>query len=99
MVVQSTHTSGVDFASVLVGAFGVGRISLSFWDRMSNKGAAKPEFFSLEPVVSVRRGQEMGRFHLGSTVVLVFPKGHIRWEIAPGQRLRMGERIGVWTQS
>jgi phosphatidylserine decarboxylase len=99
MVVQSTHANGVDFASVLVGAFGVGRISLSFWDRVSNQGPATPELFSLEPPVSVKRGQEMGRFHLGSTVVLVFPSGTMAWEISAGERLRMGQRIAHWTQN
>jgi len=98
MVVQSTTASGVDFASVLVGAFGVGRISLTLWDRISNQGPAAPELLQLEPPVSVKRGQEMGRFHMGSTVVMVFPSGTMAWEISPGERLRVGKRIGRWTQ-
>ncbi len=99
MVVQSAHANGVDFASILVGAFGVGRISLSLVDWVSNQGPAAPEFLRLEPPVSVDRGQEMGRFHLGSTVVLVFPAGTMAWEISAGERLRMGQRIARWTKN
>jgi phosphatidylserine decarboxylase len=99
MVVQATHANGIDFASVLVGAFGVGRISLSLWDRVSNEGPATPELFRFEPPVSVNRGQEMGRFHMGSTVVLVFPAGEMAWEIRAGDRLRVGQRIAHWTQN
>ncbi len=41
------------------------------------------------------RGQEAGRFNLGSTVILVLGPG-VRWEpgLRPGSRVRVGERIG-----
>ena len=81
----------------MVGAFGVGRITTTFWDVVTNAGLPGPCVFEPSSPIAVAKGDEMGRFHLGSTVVLVFPRGHIRWEIAPGQKLRMGERIGVWT--
>jgi len=45
--------------------------------------------------VALARGQEMGRFLLGSTVVLLFPAGPLvfnpRW--APGGAIRMGEEM------
>ncbi len=47
--------------------------------------------------VSLARGAEMGRFLLGSTVVLLFPKGTLRFnpEWAPGRAIRMGEAMGL----
>lgn len=44
-----------------------------------------------------RRGEEIGRFVLGSTVIVCCPPGMVRWEpdIAPGARVRMGERLGL----
>jgi phosphatidylserine decarboxylase len=45
--------------------------------------------------VSLKKGEEMGRFMLGSTVVLLFPKGDLRFEPAwqPGGPVRFGEAM------
>jgi phosphatidylserine decarboxylase len=42
------------------------------------------------------RGEEVGRFNMGSTVILLFPPGAIEWRagLASGQTVRMGEPIG-----
>ena len=46
--------------------------------------------------VRLDRGAEMGRFNMGSTVILLFPAGRTAWEdsLVPGARVRVGERIG-----
>lgn len=38
----------------------------------------------------------MGRFRLGSTVVLAMPKGAVTWDAnqVPGKSVRMGEAFG-----
>jgi phosphatidylserine decarboxylase len=43
------------------------------------------------------RGAEMGRFLLGSTVVMLFPQGSLSFnpEWAPGRAIRMGEAMGA----
>ena len=43
------------------------------------------------------RGAEMGRFNMGSTVILLFAKDRGHWsdDLQPGGHLRMGERIGT----
>ncbi|HTJ06413.1 MAG TPA: archaetidylserine decarboxylase [Caldimonas sp.] len=43
--------------------------------------------------VSLKKGEEMGRFMLGSTVVLLFPEGDLRFDPAwqPGGPVRFGE--------
>ena len=45
--------------------------------------------------VSLKKGEEMGRFMLGSTVVLLFPKGDLRFAPAwqPGGPVRFGEAM------
>jgi len=42
------------------------------------------------------RGEEMGRFNMGSTVILLFPKNSIEWAegLVSGQTVRMGQTIG-----
>lgn len=49
-----------------------------------------------EAGVRLAKGEEMGRFNMGSTVILVFAKDRIRWEDAlkPDAPVRVGERIG-----
>ncbi len=48
-----------------------------------------------EPV-DLARGAEMGRFNMGSTVILLFPPGAVTWDttLAPGVPLRMGQTLG-----
>ena len=47
------------------------------------------------PDIDVAKGEELGRFTLGSTVILVLPSslGQLE-EMRPGQTLRLGEAIG-----
>ncbi len=77
---------------VLVGAFGVGRITLSVCDLITNSGGARSHG-ALDDV-PLERGAELGVFHLGSTVVLVAEPGRWRFTVAPGEAVRVGARIG-----
>ncbi len=86
---------------VLVGAFGVGRITVSVADDLvTNTGDVPPHAGTLQPLdppVPVGRGDWLGTFHLGSTVILATPatvgRG-ITWEVEPGSAVRFGIRIG-----
>jgi phosphatidylserine decarboxylase len=48
-----------------------------------------------EPV-ELDKGEEMGRFNMGSTVILLFPRNAIEWSesMQPGTTVCMGEQIG-----
>ena len=77
-----------------VGAMNVGRISLSYDTAITNKFIrSKKEVFFDKPV-KVKSGDEIGIFHLGSTIILLFEKGMARLEIKSGERVRFGQRIG-----
>jgi phosphatidylserine decarboxylase len=80
---------------VLVGAFGVGRITLSVCDLVTNDGSHPPREEALDTAVD--KGAELGVFHLGSTVVLVAPPGRWRWTVREGDSVRMGRAIAVAT--
>jgi phosphatidylserine decarboxylase len=49
--------------------------------------------------VVLKQGEEMGRFLLGSTVVMLFPKDTLSFNPAwaPGLAIRMGEKMGEKT--
>lgn len=78
-------------AVVMVGAFGVGRIKVVYDPIISNTGAA-----GVERAVDcdLASGQELGRFELGSTVILLAPPS-VTWEVAPGTPVRLGQRIAA----
>ena len=48
--------------------------------------------------VRLARGAELGRFNMGSTVVLLCAGGAVRWreDLVFGRRVRMGEELGTW---
>ena len=79
-------------ALVLVGAANVGRISLAFADLVTNRGHAAGRF---EPAakIPIRRGDEVGVFNLGSTVVLLVADPRLAPAVAPGALVRVGEAL------
>lgn len=47
--------------------------------------------------ITLDKGDEMGRFNMGSTVVLLFPKDSIRWDeaLSAGSQVQMGQQIAT----
>lgn len=77
----------------MVGAAMVGRITLSFCGLATNVGQ-KATWIRLDPKVPVRKGDDLGTFNLGSTVVLFLPKG--LWEALAareGSLVKMGQAL------
>jgi len=82
----------------MVGATNVGRISLCYDAPVTNKTfrSRKERLYGDGEKKPVVKGGELGIFNLGSTVVLVFERGMVRFNALPlGSKIRMGERIGV----
>lgn len=86
-------TSVGEIALVMVGAFGVGRMRAVFTELVTNTGAPERAETLASPH-ALGRAAELGRFEMGSTVILVLPKGSVRWSVTPGQVVRLGQRIG-----
>jgi phosphatidylserine decarboxylase len=91
-LVMHMDTEAGRIAYVMVGAFGVGRIGNVFDAQITNTGR-RVDSQDLDPAPSVERGGEMGRFELGSTVILLTEPGRIDWEMELGQVVRVGRRI------
>lgn len=102
-ITQESEQHGT-VTSVMVGAIGVGRISLSFDDLQTNLGY-RPGVRHYGPSVagatspgstapSLDRGEELGVFHLGSTVI-VFVSAACRLDLVahPGDVVRMGRAL------
>jgi len=85
------------FAMVLVGATIVGSM-VTVWHGVVNpKRIGKPnEWRYADDAVILKKGEEMGRFLLGSTVVLLFPEDTIDFDAdwASERSVRWGEKMG-----
>jgi phosphatidylserine decarboxylase len=83
-------------ASVMVGAMIVAGVETAWGGRVAPHGrAVVEEQFPDGPVLAA--GDEMGRFYLGSTVVLLFEPDQVEWlaELVPGSVVRMGQAIAT----
>jgi len=91
---------GTPLGLILVGALNVGSMA-TVWHgdvtpRKHREVTALPVGDVLAPA-TLAKGDEMARFNMGSTVILLLPPGAADWSesLKPGQTLRMGERIGT----
>ena len=96
-VVCVFDTARGPFVLVLVGATIVGSMA-TVWHGVVNPprpGEIKRWDYADKPV-KLAKGAEMGRFLLGSTVVLLWPNGSLKFnpDWAPGGAVRMGEAMG-----
>jgi phosphatidylserine decarboxylase len=84
------------FVLTLVGATIVGSMA-TVWHGAVNPPRVRRvrEWHYPERAITLRQGEEMGRFMLGSTVVLLFPKNGLRFSASwrPGKQVRLGEAM------
>lgn len=81
-------------AMVLVGATIVGAISCRWQGEL--KRSRKKQFFSYKNSPFIHKGEEMGYFKLGSTVVLLFANGsRVHWQdhLKKGAAIRYGQAL------
>lgn len=79
---------------IFVGAMIVGSIQLSWMDQPIRSLDAKT--ISFEPEISLAKGEDLGCFKLGSTIILLFEKKKTDWEInlGIGSQIRVGQILG-----
>jgi len=86
-------------ALVAVGATVVGRVRAAYDPTvpLTNRAGARAQARDYDRPIPVEKGQELGAFEIGSTVILLFERGRVRLEarLAAGARVRVGEQIGV----
>ena len=99
-VVCHFSTQAGPMAMVLVGAINVGSIETVWAGEVTPGGGRKVQTWNYdaagEDSTKLDAGAEMGRFNMGSTVIVAFPPGAVELEqhMTPGTTVRMGERLG-----
>ena len=102
LVCEFTSTQHGSFIMVLVGATIVGSMATVWHD--SANGIINPPRTRNTRVwtyanqnIMLKQGDEMGRFLLGSTVVMLFQKGTLQFNAdwQPARTIRLGEMMGI----
>lgn len=85
------------FVLVMVGALFVGSMETIAEGKISPPHSRRIRDFDYrqQPVEHLR-GEELGRFNMGSTVILLFPRNSMSWTptLKAGDAVRMGEALG-----
>jgi len=98
-VVCTFDTEHGPMVMVLVGALFVGSIETVWAGEITPGGATAlthSDYRNEKPVRLVQ-GEEMGRFNMGSTVILLMPRGRCHWreKLAAGTLIRMGQLLAT----
>jgi phosphatidylserine decarboxylase len=96
VVVEQESAQHGPISTVMVGAIGVGRISVSFDAKVvTNDGRRCGErVFGAGQGPLLQRGAELGAFHLGSTVIVFAgPSSALSLAKRPGDHIRLGEAL------
>ncbi|WP_320035301.1 phosphatidylserine decarboxylase [Halarcobacter sp.] len=92
VILECTH-EGKLFYMVFVGALNVGQMVFNFEPKVETNSDAKEikiyEYESLD----IKKGQCLGYFKMGSTVVMVWEKDFVQLEKLLGQNVKYGQRI------
>ena len=84
------------FALVMVGALNVGSMA-TVWAGDITPAARRVVAQIPGPRVVLEKGAELGRFNMGSTVILLFEPNRARWhpELRAGSWVRLGQSLGT----
>lgn len=98
VVVQITNPRGAQLALVMVGATNVGMISMdNVWKglRTNNPQVKGPREQLFPKPLNIEKGQELGIFHMGSTVIVLFSQEALReFGLSPeGLKLLKGRTV------
>ena len=92
----------LSFAVVLVGALLVGSIATVWHGEVTPRavrGCADLALDASRAALNLEKGAELGRFNMGSTVILLLPPGSGEWlqGLGPGSSVRVGQALARLT--
>ena len=92
-------------ACILVGAIFVGGMETVWQGEISPSNSREIRSWDYQDSDSIKlayeKGDELGRFNMGSTVIMLFEKNKIRWNdiVNEGQQIKMGQLIASAVKS
>ena len=95
VIIECEDSGGYIFVMVLVGALNVGKMVITFEDKVNTNSDIKTAQHYKYNNLSLEKGELFGWFEMGSTILLFSPKGVFRPEVAINQKVKFAEPIGV----
>ena len=89
-LICDTMTNDKSVTVIMIGAMIVAGIKTTW--RVSAYPAAKFNSETFTAPLQFQKGDELGQFQLGSTVILLF-QGHVDWKVRAGDRVRFGDAL------
>lgn len=90
-------TEAGPMALVLVGAIFVSSVETVWHGVVTPPTIRRPSCWQYQNKAPIlQKGEEMGRFNMGSTIIVLFGKDKIAWEeiLVAGESVKLGEQIG-----
>ena len=95
VILECFDNTGKLFYMILVGALNVGKMTLSFEPKIeTNIDASELQVYEYDDL-HLQKGDELGMFKMGSTVVMVFEEGSVNLASEVGKKVRFGEEIAT----
>jgi phosphatidylserine decarboxylase len=97
-VIAYFDTAAGPMAMILVGAIFVASIETIWAGEVTPPAGSwvRQWQYSGEEAIELAKGAEMGRFNMGSTVIVLFPKEKVVWDekLSANQTVNMGQHLG-----
>lgn len=95
-VIAIFNTSIGRVAIVLVGAMIVGSIEMISAGTITPPRSKSIHVWNIDEPINLKRGEELGRFKLGSTVIVLFEENKVTWDppFAATEPVQLGQRLG-----
>ena len=91
VILECSDINGKLFYMILVGALNVGKMTLSFDERIeTNVDASEEKVYDYEGMI-LKKGDELGMFMMGSTIVMLFEQDYVELLDKQGKSVRFGE--------
>jgi phosphatidylserine decarboxylase len=100
VILQTTDRQGRCHFLVLVGALNVGKMVVTFEERIHTNTAPGPaRHYRYETPIPLKRGELFGWFEMGSTIVMLSEAGALKYEIEAGSKVRFAQTIARLEES
>lgn len=95
VILQAADRRGRRHFLVLVGALNVGKMVVTFEERIHTNTAPGPvRHYRYERPIPLKKGELFGWFEMGSTIVMLSQKGALEYAIEAGSKVRFAQTIG-----
>jgi len=95
VIIESIDAKGRTFVMVLVGALNVGKMVVTFEDKINTNSKIKePQHYTYKNL-TLEKGELFGWFEMGSTILLFSEKNTFIPQVEINQKVKFTEKIGV----